>query len=228
MLKWAWSMLVLKICFLFSLLTTYQNVKGKSSCSCSAFPLPAFMSAQFVFRSLRRPGLLQRLPSQGCHLELGCSVHSTWQLMFPAAQPTSPFPGSHKWELPSLLTTLICLCQKNPAILHRAILISVIFTYFETGWISGIPPVTYGTRSPAEEACQTLGAADLAFRQLVLFRKTCLLWAWRSLCTASLSLTELGKLKHGLCPSSVPVWYPLWLGQFSSCFLASILPLLFP
>lgn len=176
----------------------------------------------------QRPRLLQRLPSQGCHLELGRSVHSTWQLVFPAAQPTSPFPGSHKWELPSLLTTLICLCQKNPAILHKEILISVMFTCFGTGWISGLPPVTYGTRSPAEEACQTLEAADVAFRQLVLFRKTCLLWAWRSLCTTPLSPTELGKLKHGLCPRSAPVWCPPRLGQFASGFLARICPLLFP
>lgn len=105
----------------------------------------------------RCPGLLQRLPSQGCHLALGSSGHSTWQLVLPAAQPTSPFPVSHKWELPSLLTTLVCLCQKCPAFLHKGIVISVIFTCFEMGWISCLPPVTYRTRSPTEEAARLLG-----------------------------------------------------------------------
>lgn len=128
MLKWAWSMLVLKICFLFSLLTTYQNVKGKSSCSCSAFPLPAFMSAQFVFHSLPAP---RAAPAAAlARLSLGVRLLSTFHLAAcaPCCTPTSPFPVSHKWELPSLLSTLICLCQKNPAFLHRGVVISVIFT----------------------------------------------------------------------------------------------------
>lgn len=78
MLKWAWSMLVLKICFLFSLLTTYQNVKGRSSCSCSAFPLPAFMSAQFVFHSLPAP---RAAPAAAlARLSLGVRLLSTFHL----------------------------------------------------------------------------------------------------------------------------------------------------
>jgi len=45
------------------------------------------------------------------------------------------------------------------------------------GWISVFASGTYGARSPAEEAYKTFGARDLAFRQLILDRKTCLLRA---------------------------------------------------
>lgn len=38
------------------------------------------------------------------------------------------------------------------------------------GWMRGLPPVICGAWSPTEETYKTSGAADLAFRQLLLKR----------------------------------------------------------
>lgn len=154
------------------------------------------MSARFISHSVPVPGAapaaaVARL-SFGVRLlrtlhlaaRAPCTAHIPWSCLPPVRAPISlhhPHLPLPKEPCPSP--------QGNCHFSHIQLL--------EMGWRNGVPPVSYG-------------AADLAFRQPVLLRKTCLLWAWWSLCTSPLSLTHLGKLK------------PWALLQFCSCVMSTL------